>query len=174
MSYVDFATSAPNLETLSVLFDKDHRIDPPDLKQVVRDFQWSRLTSATFGRMSTRADTLIGFCDRHAGTLKDFGLTDIRLLSGHWSSVFLEMRQKLELKKMTVVGFLQSARGTYWFLGPGRLEKILKRMIEMYILHADPLDRSLPYGHFILNYMTKAPHHNELWEQLQYQPHGAS
>lgn len=103
---LQFATFAPNLETVSIRFDEDRPIDPPDLKHIVLDFHWSCLASATFAKMTTSPETLIGFCDRHVGTLKDFCLTDIILHSGRWASTFYEMRQRLELHKMALAGIL--------------------------------------------------------------------
>lgn len=149
---IDFATSAPKLETLSIRYDEDRPIDPPDLKHLVRDIQWSHLKSATFSRIVTSAETLIGFCDRHADTLKDFSLTNISLSSGRWTSLFLKMRQNMELKKMTVAGFLYGVGGECWIMESGDKEYSMKKMIELYILHADPFDRALSIERFLYTY----------------------
>ena len=150
---MSFASFAPNLEILYVRFDEDRPTDPPDLEHLVRDFHWSFLASASFAKMNTSSENLIGFCGRHAGTLKDFTLTDIRLRSGGWPSTFCAMRQKLELENMTVVGIFQSVEGDYWDFEPGNGNHLRKRMIERYILHSDPSKRDLPYNMFATRHM---------------------
>ena len=138
----DFAASAPNLETLSIRFDQDRPIDPPDLKHFLVDSQWSCLRSATFAKMSTSLGTLVGFCGRHASTLRDLTLADINLYSGRWSSIFLELRQRLELNKMDISGVIQSYEGEFWTLDTDWLMKV---MIQYYILHSDDRERNLPF-----------------------------
>ena len=150
---MSFASFAPNLEILSVRFDEDRPADPPDLENLVKEFHWSSLASASFAKMNTSSENLIGFCGRHAGTLKDFSLTDIRLCSGGWLLTFYKMRQKLELKNMTVAGIFQSDEGDYWDFELGNGIHSKRQMIERYILHSDPLKRDLPYNMFAIQYM---------------------
>ncbi|KAF6227549.1 hypothetical protein HO173_012188 [Letharia columbiana] len=147
---MQFAMSAPNLETLSIRFDKDRALDPPDLKHLVSDFHWSYLASATFAKMSTGSEILVGFCDRHAGTLKDLSLTDISLYSGRWATTFYEMRQRLKLDKMALAGIIQSVEGDYWNFEIG--DHTTKLMIERYIAYSDESQRDLSLGRFIMDF----------------------
>ena len=132
-------TSAPDLETLSIRFEEDRPIDPPDLKHFVLDFHWWYLASATFAKMSTGFRTLVDFCDRHAGTLRELSLTDIHLYNGTWASTFYHMRQRLELNKMALAGVIQSVAGDYWNFECG--DHALP--IERYIVHFDKKQRTL-------------------------------
>lgn len=141
-----FATSAPNLEILSISYNEDRTIDPPDLKHIVVQFHWPCLASAIFAKMSTDPDTLIGFCDRHASTLKDLSLTDIALHSGQWDSMFYQMRQRLELKKMSVAGIFQNVEGNNWDFESG--DHATKLWIERYIVHSDNAPRNLSLERF--------------------------
>lgn len=150
---ISFASFAPSLEILSVRFDEDHPTDLPDLRHLIKDFHWSFLASASFAKMQTGFETLIGFCVRHAGTLKDFNLTDIRLYTDGWLLMFCEMREKLGLKIMTVAGIFQSDEGEYWDFEAGNGNNPMKRMVERYILHDDPFERDLPYTIFATKYV---------------------
>ena len=150
---MNFASLAPNLEILSIHYNEDRPSDPPDLEHLVRNFHWSFLASASFAKMNTGRETLIDFCDRHAGTLKDFTLVDIRLLSGGWPSTICAMRQKLELKNMTFAGIVQSFQGDHWDFEAEKADQPAKEMVERYILHDDPLRRDLPYDMYVIQYM---------------------
>ncbi len=139
-----FVASAPKLEALSIRFNKAPTIPPPDLDQFVCDFHWSCLVSATFANMNTGPETLIGFCGRHGGTLKDFKLKDITLHTGQWALTFFEMRQRLELKRMVVVGIIRSHQGDYWDLTSAKCST--RRMIQRYILHKDKMPRDTTFS----------------------------
>ncbi len=144
-----FVTSASNLEVLSVRFDKARYIDPPDLKHIVLDFHWSSLASATFAKMGTSPETLVGFCTRHASTLKDFNLTDINLHSGRWDSTFYEMRQRLKLNKMALGGLIRSGEGESWdfdYIHP--TTKLTKLIFERYIIHSGEAQLDISLEHF--------------------------
>ena len=145
-----FATSAPELETLSIRFDEDRPFARPDLKYFVGDFHWSWLISATFAKMKTSPDTLIKFCGRHRGTLKYLNLTDIALHTGLWALTFFEMRQRLELQTMEVAGTIQSHGGDYWDLTS--VDRSIRRMIELYILHEDNMPRDITLDRFFISY----------------------
>ena len=145
-----FASSAPKLETLSIRFDEDPPFARPDLKHFVGDFHWSWLISATFAKMTTSPDTLIKFCGRHRGTLKYLNLTDIALHTGLWALTFFEMRQRLELQTMEVAGTIQSHGGDYWDLTS--VDRSIRRMIELYILHEDNMPRDITRDRFFISY----------------------
>lgn len=131
-----FATSAPNLKILSIRFENEKRpIDPPDLKHIVLDFQWSCLASATFSHMTTNAETLTGFCDRHFGTLRDFSLTDITLRGDQGTSVLHKMRQVLALNNMTFDGRIRDVEHCWNFERGGLVR--MKDYLERYIVNSD-------------------------------------
>lgn len=135
----------PDLETLMIRYDEDRVINPPNLEHFVMDTHWSRLASATFAKMSTRPETLIDFCGRHASTLKFLGLTDIVLYDGRWNSTFFEMRQRLELNKVELAGGIRSTDGAYWNLSH---ESYVKEIIQSYILHSDKSSRDMRFGQY--------------------------
>lgn len=149
-----FVTSASNLEVFSIRFDIARYIDPPDLKHIVLDFHWSSLASATFAKMSTSPETLVGFCNRHASTLKDFSLTDINLHSGRWDSTFYEMRQRLNLNDMALGGLIRSGEGESWdFDHKHSTTKLTKLMFERYIIHSGETQLDISLARFILMFI---------------------
>lgn len=146
-----FATFAPKLETLSIRFKEDYPFDPPHLNSFVTDefkvnFRWSCLASATCAKMYAFPVTLIRFCDRRAVTLKDFSLTDTTLRGGQWDSAFYEMRQRLELKKLSHEGIFNDAQGYYQDFGYE--DHPAKLLIERYIVHSDKTPRDLSLERF--------------------------
>ena len=140
------ATLAPDLETLSIRYDQDCPINPPDIKHFVMPSSWHCLASATFAKMNTSEQIVITFCHQHASTLRDLALTDITLHSGRWASTFFEMRQRLDLKRINFSGIISSRAGEFWDLNHEK--DSAKEVIEHYILHSNKTPRNIEFDPF--------------------------
>ena len=109
---INFNLISPRLGSLTFGFDRDLLIVPPDPKTNALDFHWWWLSTVTLTKMATDPQTLIRFCGRHAPTLRDFSLTDMTLQTGLWSTTLFEMRQRLEVHRMTFAGIIESSWGS--------------------------------------------------------------
>ena len=65
-------------------------------------------------------DTLIGFLERHAGTLEDVTLTGVNLVEGNWISALPRVRDAVNLKNFCTSKALTSVNprpgGQHWYI----------------------------------------------------------
>ena len=102
----DFISSAPELENLTVQFDRDIPMHPARLSDLVGDFSWHSLRLAAFNKIDTTEEELIDFYKRHAKTLREIRIESIHLDHGSWFSIFRRIPNTLSLEKATVCGAL--------------------------------------------------------------------
>ena len=110
----DFISSAPCLKTLnfssglySHFVRESERID---LRDIVGSVHWPFLQTVTFSRISMDEEDIVGFCSKHANTLKTLMLADILLTKGGWMSTFTRLRQVLMLEYCAMEGIFQGGR----------------------------------------------------------------
>ena len=151
-NYLEFVTSAPNLEYLGLSF-KDWRNIHPSLNEVTSNFYWPCLKAIKFESLSTDQDDLVRFCERHTHTLRDISLTDMRLFVGSWSVVFHKMRRafrfgqqlgtcKLYGQFQSPMGYLQMCLFPYCDQNEKTVNSRSK-MISNYLLDSDIGDITL-------------------------------
>ena len=91
---LDFVTSAPNLQHLSLDFtmmNYSHADIPFD--QIIGGFYWPSLKAVSLVSLCLHEYELWHFFGRHARTLKHVSLEDMRLSEGSWPRTFQEMRR---------------------------------------------------------------------------------
>ena len=93
-----FLTSAPSLQYLQYLRLSFRgwptSICPaPRLSETIGDFHWPSLKTISLDTVALSEDSLVGFCEIHAHTLRNFSLRDIQLEQGSWRVTLHRMRR---------------------------------------------------------------------------------
>lgn len=95
---LDLITSAPDLEHLGLIFERCWLLPiVPMLKEVIGNFYWSSLKLVSLEGLSSGENDLVEFCKRHAHTLRDLSLNNMRLYQGSWHVTFHSMRRAFRL-----------------------------------------------------------------------------
>ncbi|KAF6219989.1 hypothetical protein HO133_003814 [Letharia lupina] len=109
---LDLITSSPDLEHLALSFETlPEPIFYPTLNETMGNFYWHSLKTVNLESLFSDDDDLLMFCKRHAHTLKDLSLTDMRLHKGSWDVTFHRMRQTFRLGQQLATCKL---RGLFW------------------------------------------------------------
>ena len=94
----DLVTSAPDLEYFGITFRHDHKFFMfPDMNLIIGNFFWPSLKAVNLQKQSTDGHNLVNFCKRHAHTIKDFSLGDMRVVEGSWNATFHGIRRVFRL-----------------------------------------------------------------------------
>lgn len=149
----DFVTSAPHLELLEICFESDRSIISIEFEHLVGDFHWPSLKAVKIDMVETAEDHLVGFFERHAGTLKRLCMSSLLLSDGSWWSVFEKMRLVLELESVEILGCLDTDSDGFDFdfdRGIYVEQSLLKEGIKTYLLggrtdHKIPLTKQIAY-----------------------------
>ncbi len=110
-----FFSGAKNLRSLDV--DLDHcRV--VKLKHFIGQHTWTFLSTMHLSYFYVDEDTLIRLLTRHADTLHDLTLCEIRLVQGDWASTLRRIRDAVKLKDFRASFALSSdnpgPNGEYW------------------------------------------------------------
>lgn len=93
-SILDFVTSAPNLQHLSLAFNMEkHNYAEIPFNKTIGGFYWPSLKALSLVSLCSYEYELWNFFERHARTLKHVSLKDMRLYEGLWPRTFEEMRR---------------------------------------------------------------------------------
>ena len=92
----DSITQAKELEFLRIQTDWSEPISAVDLKNVVGNFTWTRLTSRFLARMETSAEDLLSFFQRHAAMLQTCHPDTMGMTSGCWVTALPRIRSCLK------------------------------------------------------------------------------
>lgn len=136
----EFVVAAPDLRILDIRFDMENPYPPAGLKQIVGDFTWHSLQHVAFTVLQTTENELMQFYSRHASTLSEIYLDNIRLTMGSWPRLLQRMRKALCLKKATICGDVASSdpEGIFYFgLSPemhDSEENVLRNVVERYLM----------------------------------------
>lgn len=133
----DLIGSASNLVQLNFSYPRETWHCPSDLKSVIGDVHWPRLTEVTLDTLIITHVDFIDFCKRHASTLKSLCFGRIELVSdnGAWWPLFEAMRKILNLDSMRFTGTLESVNGILNFVAGTMYEKAeLRAGLEAYLI----------------------------------------
>ncbi|KAE9374356.1 hypothetical protein N431DRAFT_556675 [Stipitochalara longipes BDJ] len=112
-----FLGKLPHLESLRLQFDNLNmkigggRCFPARLTDLIRKGHvWPKLRKLELGIFETSESQLVGLLERHASTLKHFGLKDYVEMDagGSWISVLRKMKSFLKLEKMRIEASLST------------------------------------------------------------------
>ena len=101
----EFVSAAEGLQTLSLHID---RSGGSDFQYLVGTTTWACLRVVAFDRIYATESTLVGFVQRHAGTLKELELNNICLIGGCWKSALPGIRNAVRLEELRAVGVWKS------------------------------------------------------------------
>lgn len=101
----EFLSAAEGLQTLSLYSD---RSGGSDLQYLVGTTTWACLRVIALDRIYATESTLVGFLQRHAGTLKELELNNIDLIRGCWKSALPGIRNAVRLEELRAVGVWKS------------------------------------------------------------------
>ena len=143
-----FFSAAKDLRSLNIQFHRFHRTE---LEYCVGQNIWIHLSTVELSWLNTNEDTLISFLERHAGTLEDLTLCEIKLVQGGWISALSRVRDAVKLRTFKVFSALTSdnprPKGQHWCIDyktypaiPETAERInqsqrLATAIEDYVLN---------------------------------------
>lgn len=90
----EFLTSAPSLESLTLSFKSWPSSRAfPTVKSIFGNFHWSCLVAVNLARLDSMEDDLLGFCKRHAHTLRNLSFRDMNVLDSSWELAFHRLRR---------------------------------------------------------------------------------
>ena len=100
----ELVSAAKDLKTLSISLDVPAATE---LKYMVGTTTWASLRVVYFEAIRTGEDTIVEFLERHAGTLKKFGLCDIILMEGQgdWTALLPRIREAVKLDEFCANGY---------------------------------------------------------------------
>ena len=87
----------------------------PAANDTIGSFHWPCLKTVSLDNLTSDQHDLVNFCKRHAHTLKDISLTDMKLHRASWDVIFHRMRRVFRLGQQLDACKLS---GTFW--SPGR------------------------------------------------------
>lgn len=100
----DLLSQAERLESLRLFLDHSGPLFGVDLKNVVGDHTWSRLSHISFGNVEGSADGLVAFVNRHALSLRSLHLEDFSLTSGQWIMALPRIRASFKYTPNVTLG----------------------------------------------------------------------
>lgn len=101
----DLLSAAEDLQTLSLFIDSS---GGSELEYMVGNTTWAYLRVVALDEIDATESTLVGFVQRHAGTLKELELNNITLIGGCWTSALPGIRNAVRLEELRAVGFWES------------------------------------------------------------------
>lgn len=113
-----FLAKLPHLESLKLKFDSTNiyggRRFPARLKHLIEDgFVWPKLKKLELGGFQTSESRLVGLLERHASTLRIFGLqVEVELdAGGSWKTLLRRLKSMLNLEEARFEGRLTTRPG---------------------------------------------------------------
>lgn len=98
-------SAAEGLQTLSLYIDRG---GGTELNYMVGTTTWACLRVVALDKIYATESTLVGFVQRHAGTLKELELNNISILRGCWTSALPGIRNAVRLEELRAVGLWRS------------------------------------------------------------------
>ncbi|KAL8820977.1 MAG: hypothetical protein Q9191_007407 [Dirinaria sp. TL-2023a] len=116
----EFITGAPELSQLNIkLFNTDFNVGPwlmpAHLVDIVGSFKWNSLRVAHFDYVAFNAQDAIDFYKRHSETIRDIGISNVKLEEGEWATFFQEMASILQLDEVSIRGTLSDPVAQFSF-----------------------------------------------------------
>lgn len=113
-----FLSRLPSLESLKFRFDDVNRAEgpryPARLEHLVEEnFVWPKLRKLELGVFQASEDDLLGLVQRHAKTLRIFGLHESVELDpgGSWLTLLPRIKETLKLERTNIYGILETRAG---------------------------------------------------------------
>ena len=135
-----FVTASQDLQRLALDFLPKDPVDSfrAPLGKVVGEFTWLKLEWVGLSYILASEEQLLGFFERHAGTLKWVYLRNITLSDGVWISTLQRMRQILSLERISINGLCSLRPFQTWSqqgigASTGQVDS-LRRTLERYFL----------------------------------------
>ena len=166
----DIVKSALDLERLEICFGWNYPVSPAKFKYVVGGFYWPSLKAVRFEMIGATEDHLVGFFERHASTINDLCIGNLKLLRGHWWSVLERMHLVLKLDHVEISGSLESVLETETLDFERDFERAyelveLRKATESY-LRDDHTDEKQSLTDFLKRNWKKRPNVLFLWDSI--------
>lgn len=92
----DLITQAEKLQSLRFILDWSDPVFGVDLKNVVGDHTWTRLSDISYGNMEGSEEDLVAFVERHALSLRRLHFETFSLISGQWTTALPRIRSSFK------------------------------------------------------------------------------